>query len=303
VNDPLRAQQVVRRQVRRRRRWRRVRVALLVLVASTAVVAAAYGIDRLVVVVHKFYAEHHHAHRPADAAVTTTSTTSTTVAGPPRCDSPQLTAVVSDWRETSGTVEETVTLTNISATACTLTGYPVLGAAAEDGTPLPAPNDDLASVVPSDGGSIPVSTTAPATATTLPAAPVALVHGGRASFELTFANVCDQVLEPGEAATGAAKACYAGLFLEVTPPQGTSPLLVTEPVRLTYATSGFQVGPFQEGSGPPLTGPPPLTSETTTTTGVPTTGVPTTGVPTTGVPTTGVPAAGAPTGSPPTTSP
>lgn len=215
---------MVRRQVRRRRRWRRLRVALLVLAASTAVVAAAYGIDRLAVVVHRFYAEHHHSHPPGDAVVTTTtSTTSTTVPGSPRCDSPQLTAVVSDWLETSGTVEETVTLTNISPTACTLTGYPSLGVGASDGTPLPAPNDDLASIAPSDGGSGSVSTTAPASTTTLPATPVALVHGGRASFELAFANVCDQVLDPGDAATGAAGQCYAGLWLEVTPPLGTSP--------------------------------------------------------------------------------
>jgi hypothetical protein len=281
VNDPLRAQQMVRRQVRRRRRWRRLRVALLVLAASTAVVAAAYGIDRLAVVVHKFYAEHHHSHPTAAAVTTTSSTTSTTVAGPPRCDSPQLNADVSDWRQTDGTVEETVTLTDISPTACTLTGYPNLGVVAADGTPLPATNDDLAAIVPPDGGSVPVSTTAPATGTTLPATPVPLVHGGRASFQLAFANICDQVLEPGDAATGAANECYAGLWLEVTPPQGTSPLLVTEPVRLTYATSGLQVGPFQAGSGPPLAGQPPLTSQTTTAAGTTAAGTTAGGPPTT----------------------
>src|SRR5580658_2189742 len=106
---------MVRRQVRRRRRRRRLRVAVLVVVSVTVVLAAAFGIDRLAVVVHKFYAEHHHSH-PKTAAITdrTTSTTTTTVPGPPRCDSPQLNAIVSDWRETGGEVEETVALTNIS---------------------------------------------------------------------------------------------------------------------------------------------------------------------------------------------
>jgi len=254
VNDPLRAQQMVRRQVRRRRRWRRVRTALLVATASAVVVGAAYGIDRLVVVVHKFYVEHHHS-RPRATGVThkVTSTTTTAVTGSARCDSPQLTAVVSDWRETSDTVEETVSLNNISPSPCTLTGYPRLGAGAQDGTPLPAPNDDLAS-----------PTSPAATGTASPSTPVTLARGARASFEFAFTNTCGYVLQPGQPTTGAANQCYSGIWLEVTPPHGTSPLLVTQPVRLTYSISGFQVGPFQAGSGPPLTGQPPLTRTTST---------------------------------------
>ncbi len=255
MNDPLRAQQMVRRQVRRRRRWRRLRVAVLVLLASSAVVAAAYGIDRLAVVVHKFYTEHHHT-RPQTTGLNhgTTSTTTTTAPGAPRCTSPQLGALVSDWRETGGTVEETVTLTNISATPCTLTGYADLGVVAQNGTPLPAPNDDLASLGAAGGPG-----------STAPSSPVTVAHGARASFELDFANICDNILEPGEPATGAPNECYAGVWLDVTPPGGTSPLLVTQPVRLTYATTGFQVGPFEVGGGLPLAGQPPLTSQTTST--------------------------------------
>jgi len=244
---------MVRRQVRRRRRWRRLRVAVLVVMASSAVVAAAYGIDRLAVVVHKFYAEHHHTHPPAVGLHNgTTSTTSTTTPGPPRCASPQLSALVSDWRETGGAVEETVTLTNISAAPCTLTGYPDLGVVAQNGTPLPAPNHDLASLAS------PV-----ALGSTTASAPVALAHGGRASFELDFANICDHVLEPGQPATGVPNECYAGVWLDVTPPGGTSALLVTQPVRLTYTTAGLQVGPFEVGGGLPLAGQPPPTSQTT----------------------------------------
>ncbi|HXQ44143.1 MAG TPA: DUF4232 domain-containing protein [Acidimicrobiales bacterium] len=252
MNDPLRAQQIVRRQVRRRRRWRRLRVAVLVVMASSAVVAAAYGIDRLAVVVHKFYTEHHHTRPPASGLHNGTTSTTTTTPGPPRCTSPQLSALVSDWRETGGTVEETVALTNISATPCSLTGYPDLGVVAQNGTPLPAPNDDLASLAS------PV-----ALGSTTASAPVVLAHGARASFELDFANICDQVLEPGQPATGAPNECYAGVWLDVTPPGGTSPLLVTQPVHLTYTTAGFQVGPFEVGGGLPLAGQPPLTGPTT----------------------------------------
>jgi Protein of unknown function (DUF4232) len=262
VNDPLRAQQMVRRQVRRRRRWRRLRVASLVVVSVAVVLAAAFGIDRLAVVVHKFYAEHHHSH-PRSAAVTdrTTSTTTTTVPGPPRCDSPQLNAIVSDWRETGGEVEETVALTNISLTTCSLSGYPAVGAVAENGTPLPSPNSDLTAFgTPTTLGT---TGTTSAVGTTVPSAEVPLVHGARASFVVAFANTCAQILPPGQAATGALNECYDGVWLDVTPPQGTSPLLVTQPVRLAYATSGFQVGPFQAGSGTPLSGQPPLTAQTT----------------------------------------
>lgn len=228
-------------------------MAFLVVMAAAVVVGAAYGIDRLAVVVHKFYVEHHHSPpRATGVTKTATSTTTTSVPGPARCQGLQLSAVVSDWRETTGTVEETVSFSNISASPCTIGGYPRLGAGAQNGTPLPAPNADLASLTsPTAAG----STAAPA--------PVTLARGARASFELAFANTCDSVLQPGEATTGGPNQCYAGVWLEVTPPQGTSPLLVTQPVRLTYATAGFQVGPIQAGDGPPLSGQPPPTSPTT----------------------------------------
>jgi hypothetical protein len=253
VNDPLRAQQMVRRQVRRRRLWRRLRIAVLVVVTSAVVLAAAFGIDRLVVVAHKFYTEHHHSSPPAKAVTNhVTSTTTSTVPGPPRCTSPEVSAVVSDWRETAGTVEETVTLTNVTLAPCTLDGYPVLGAGAQNGTPLPAPNSDVAGLGATS-----------AFGTPLPATPVTVAHGATASFELTYANVCGVLLQPGQAATGVPHECYDGLWLEVTPTPGSSPLVVTEPLRLTYATSGFEVGPFQAGGGAPLVGQPPPTAQTT----------------------------------------
>jgi hypothetical protein len=260
---------MVRRQVRRRRLWRRLRLASLVIITTAVIAAAAFGIDRLVVVAHRFYVEHHHSAPRATGATnrTTSTTTTTTVPGSPRCDSPQLSATVSDWRETAGTVEETVTLTNIVQTPCSLAGYPSLGVVAQDGTPLPAPHDDVTTIgSPTVATTAPVSTTAPV-GTTTPPLPVDLVPRAHASFELSYANVCDHLLQPGQPATGVPNECYDGIWLEVTPPQGSSPLLVTEPLRLTYATSGFLVGPFQVGDGPPLTGQPPLTSPSTLPTG------------------------------------
>ncbi len=290
MNDPVRAQQIVRRQVRRRRRWRRLRIAVLVVLASAAVLAAAFGIDRLAVVVHKFYAEHHHASPKATGTTkATVPSTTTTVTGAARCDSPELSAVVSDWRETSDTVLETVSLTNISLSTCSLTGYPNLGVVAEGGTPLPATNHDVATIVAptSSATTLPVPTVP--VGTTTPSAPVTLAHGGRASFQLAFANACDHVVAPGQPTTGTPNECYSGVWLEVTPPQGTSALLVTQPLRLTYAVSGFQVGPFQAGSGLPRPGQPPRTSHTPSPTAPAGTNPPATVPP--------------PTSSPPTSSP
>jgi hypothetical protein len=261
----MRVQQMVRRQVRRRRRWQRVRLAGLVLAATAVVVGAAVGIDRLAIVIHKFYDEHHHT-RPRATGVPnrTTSTTTTTIAGPPRCQSTQLSAVVSDWRDTGGTFEEVVALTNLSPTACSVTGYPVLGVVASTGTALPATNSDVASVGATDSP----GTTA-AVGTTVPSAPITLAHGALASFEFAYSDACDHVLQPGQAATGAPNECYGGLWLAVTPSPGSSPLIVTQPIHLTYATSGLDVGPFRAGGGPPLAGQAPLTTQTTVPTSTP----------------------------------
>jgi hypothetical protein len=264
VSDPLATQQRVRRQVLRRRRWQRLRLAVLVVVATAAVIAAAVGIDRLAVAVHKFYAEHHHAAPRATGTthpVATATATTTTMVGAARCNSTQLSATVSDWRDTGGAVEETVQLTNISVTPCSLDGYPTLGVGGQNGTPLPAPNADVTTVgQPAPAG--PTSTTTVPVSTT-PVVPVTMVQGARASFQLSYANLCTHVLEPGQPATGVPNECYTGIWLEVTPTAGSTPLIVTEPLRLTYATAGFEVGPFQAGDGVPLTGPPPLTAQTT----------------------------------------
>jgi hypothetical protein len=263
--------------VRRRRRWRRLRVAVLVLLVTSVVLGAAVGIDRLAVAVHKFYDEHHHSSPPKKSAVTHgTSTTTTTAPGTARCTSPALSAVVSDWRDTGGAVEENVQVTNISATPCTVAGYPALAVAGQGGTLLPATNDDLATIGSSGtsgttGTTFPGPTTLPV-GTTVPPTPVPLAHGAVASFQFSYANICDHVLQPGQPATGVPNECYSGTWLEVTPAPGAGPLVVTVPLHLAYQTSGFEVGPYQAGGGPPLTGQPPLTAQTTSPPGPSTTG-------------------------------
>ena len=70
--------------------------------------------------------------------------------------------MVSDWRESYETVEEKVSVTNISPTPCSLDGYPGLSAVADGGTPLPATNLDLATI------GLPTSYPVATTVTTVP---------------------------------------------------------------------------------------------------------------------------------------
>jgi hypothetical protein len=160
-----------------------------------------------------------------------------------------LTAEVYNWQETNGTTDETVSLTNISPTSCTLSGYAVLGANAANGTPLPATTADVPtlSTTPVVGNTTAPPTTAPPTT---PPSTVPLAPGARAWFELSFADICDHVLEPGATPTAAPNECFAGTWLEVEPYKGADALIVTQPIRLTYGTSGFLVGPFEAGIPP-----------------------------------------------------
>ncbi len=77
-------------------------------------------------------------------------------------------------------------------------------------------------------------------------------------FELDYPDVCYDVLEPGAAAADIPNACYAGSFLEVTPPKTTTPLLVSEPLHFTYGTASFDVGPLVAGTPPPSPPPSPV---------------------------------------------
>jgi len=244
MSNPMAVQEMVRRRVQRRRRMRRVRTAVLVVVVVLGLGGAAFGIDRMVVSLHHYYAGHPGPKASSTTGATPVSRTSTTttIPGPPACQSPQLGASVYYWIGTGSAIYEIVTLNNISGSACTLAGYPTLGASAANGTPLPAPTSDVATLGSVPGGA-PAST-----------APVALEPGTRAWFEVSFPDICDRVLQPGAPSAGVVNACYAGSELQVTPPRATSALLVSEPLHFDYGTSGFQVGPFQ--STPPPSRPP-----------------------------------------------
>lgn len=233
---------MVQRRVRRRRLMRRLRLATMVVVGVAVVGGAAFGIDRMVVALHRYYGSH--SHSPSTTVLTIAKpATTTTAPGPPACASVQLSAYVYDWESSAGTTYETVSVSNISGTACSFLGYPALGASDYDGTSLPAPTDDVATL----GG---------ATTATSASAVLTMAPGARAWFELDYPDVCYQVLEPGQtAAAGATDVCYDGETLEVTPPRTSSPLLVHEPLRFTYGTAGFDVGPLVAGTPPPS---PPL---------------------------------------------
>jgi len=239
MTNPESVQQMVKRRVRRRRLWHRARVAGLAVLIIVGAGGAAFGIDRMVVSLRKYYASPAHSNK-ADPDPTSTSPTTTSLSGPPSCVSGQLSGTVTNWQAISGTTFETVSLTNISLSQCTLLGYPGLAVNSADGTALPAATQDVATM----GASTGFGTPSPK--------PVVVAPEGRAWFEISYPDVCDIILTPGSGPTASPNACYEGQWLQVTPPRTASPLLVPEPLRFTYGITGFDVGPFGTGSPPPL---------------------------------------------------
>jgi hypothetical protein len=239
MTNPDTVQAMVRRRVRRRRLWRRTRLVLAVVGVTVAAGGAAFGIDRMVVALRKYYATPAHTTRATNTS-TTTSPSTTTASGPPNCVSGQLSGSVSNWEDINGTTFETISLTNISLSTCSLLGYPGLAVNSANGTALPAATLDVASMGSSTGTALP-------SPSRVPVAPE-----GRAWFELSYPDVCDVILTPGSAPTNTPNACYEGKWLQVTPPKTVSPLLVPEPLRFAYGIAGFDVGPFGSGYPPPL---------------------------------------------------
>jgi len=192
----------------------------------------------MVVALRKYYASP--AHSTRSTSTTSNGPTTTTASGPPNCVSGQLSGAVTNWQGINGTMYQTVSLTNISLSPCTLLGYPGLAVNSDNGTALPAATQDVATMGASAGG-------APAGPTRVVVAPEA-----RAWFELSYPDVCNQILTPGSGPTAIPDACYEGKWLQVTPPRTASPLLVLEPLRFAYGVVGFDVGPFGTGPPPPL---------------------------------------------------
>ena len=81
---------------------------------------AAFGIDRMVVALRKYYASPPHSARGTATPPPRRAPTTTTASGPPNCVSGQLSGTVTNWEGISGTTYETVSLTNISLSPCTL---------------------------------------------------------------------------------------------------------------------------------------------------------------------------------------
>jgi len=238
TKSPTTVQHMVRRRVRRRRLWRRARLAGLVVLVLIAAGGAAFGIDRMVVALRKYYATP--AHSTSSTNATSTVPTTTTASGPANCVSGQLSGAVTNWQGINGTMYQTVSLTNISLSPCTLLGYPGLAVNSENGTALPAATQDVATMGASTGE-------APAGPT-----PIVVRPESRAWFELSYPDVCSDILTPGAGPTGNPSACFEGKWLQITPPRTASPLLVLEPLRFTYGVVGFDVGPFGSGTPPPL---------------------------------------------------
>jgi hypothetical protein len=246
MKTPHAVQSMVRRRVRRRRALRRLRVGLFVVLGLAAAGGAAFGIDRMVVSLHRYYANGPHTSQTT--STTAVALTTTTQPGPPACVGGQLTGQVPNWYSTGGTMYEIVELTNVSLSPCRLEGYPLLAVNSANGAALPAASQDVATL-----GQSTTTGTNPGVGVGAGASgpqPVVVDPHQASWFELSYGDVCSQVLPAGAAPTGGADVCYAGSVLQVTPPRTASPIIVTEPVHLTYQVAGFQVGPFQSGSPP-----------------------------------------------------
>jgi Protein of unknown function (DUF4232) len=243
MKNPVKVQEMVRRRVRRRTLWRRTRVGVLVAVGVIATGSAAFGIDRMVVALHRYYGgQPHPAGHAGTAATSTTPPTTAAPTGPPVCVAADMTGAMTNWQSTNGVTYEIVTLTNISSSPCTLSGFPSLGANAPNGSALPAAARDVTSL-----GATPSTPASGPTAVTV-------AQGAGSWFELAFGDNCTQVLNPGAAASTATGDCYAGQWLQVFPPKTTSAVLVNQPLKFDYQTSGFEVGPFM--APPPPSSPP-----------------------------------------------
>jgi hypothetical protein len=235
--DPRVAHQKVQRLVRRRRLRRRLRIGAGLVVGLAVLGAVALGGYQGVEVVRSVWQAHHHpaaATRTAKrTAAATTSTT--TVPGPPSCTGASLAARQSHWQVTGGTLYEIVVLDDTSAAPCTLSGYANLSVTDLDGAILAAPvHDD-----PSLGARAGVTT-----------APVVTASGQPAWFEISYSVSCSSVLGPGQGPTGAPGQCYRGKSLGVLLPQADAALAVPQPLRFSFAPSGFDVGPFVTGAPP-----------------------------------------------------
>jgi Domain of unknown function (DUF4232) len=240
--DPRVAHEKVQRLVRRRRLLRRVRIGAKLAGGLAVLGGVVFGGYRGAEVVRTVWGAHHR--RPAAVARTarrTTGTTTTTVPGPPPCTSTALAARQSHWQVVGGTLYEIVVLDDTSGAPCTVSGYANLSVAGVNGATLaPSVHDD-----PSLGAQAGAS-----------AAPVVMGSGQPAWLEVSYSVSCTSLLGPGQAPTGTPGQCERGRSLGILLPQTTAALAVPQPLGFSFATSGFDVGPFAPGA-PPTSAPVP----------------------------------------------
>jgi len=236
--NPHLAHDRVRRIVRRRRFFRRARLGSLIVGVLVVISTASYGIVRGILFAEHLWDEHHRA--VAAAATTAPTATTTTTPGPPPCATGQVAAYLSHWEITEGTLYEIIVVDGSAGTTCSLTGYASLSVADVDGGNLAvAVHDD-----PTLGAAAGASTT-----------PVSLGPGQPAWFEVSYPVECTTILTSAQAATGAPGQCYEGESLGVIVPKATTALSVSQPLRFTFGTAGFDIGAFGTGSPP---NPPPV---------------------------------------------
>lgn len=163
-------------------------------------------------------------------ATTSPGSTASVAAGPARCATTTLTAVVSGSSGAAGTREVTVALTSTSAVPCVLAGYPGLLLQTASGSALPT------AVVRQ--GSYSFTAMAPTTVT--------LTHGESAYFNIGYSDV----------PVGSETSCPTSASVQVTPPNAFDHLvmsaalapcgggtLVVSPVFLSTGSNSLTTAP------------------------------------------------------------
>lgn len=144
---------------------------------------------------------------PISSSSSSSSSTSTTDTS---CSATELTGSVSGTEGGAGVLETTVLLRNTGTTVCTLDGYPGLLLLGSGGTQL-ATNAR-------DGGSLAFESVAPSL--------VSVAPGGDAYFNIGYSEV----------PSGGEATCPSATGLQVTPPGGTTHLVV--PVHMAPCAGG-----------------------------------------------------------------
>jgi len=155
--------------------------------------------------------------RPATTTTTAPAATTTTTTAPPvatttDCQQSQLQAAESGSTASAGTVELTFTLTNVSATTCTMKGYVGMELIGATGAGLPT--------TVHRGGNLDFESVA--------VTGVSLTTRQQAYFNIGYSDV-----------TGQPPTCSVGVKLEITPPTDTTATTVDLPAAIHACEGGL----------------------------------------------------------------